>query len=100
MRTLCLGNDEISNIIKSNYDRLFHKLCVINIISGLHEENKLELWCKNSKLFRLIPRKKDNQHQVPLLNLSTENINIAPLRYRLHHSVTDKNKYVKRDVAV
>ena len=34
------------------------------------------------------------------LNLSTENINAAPLRYGLHHSFTDKNKYVKRNVAV
>ena len=34
------------------------------------------------------------------MNLSTENVNIAPLRYELHHSLTDKNKYVKRNVAV
>ena len=43
---------------------------------------------------------KDSQYQVPVLNLSTENINTAPLRYELHHSFTDKNKYVKRNVAV
>ena len=42
---------------------------------------------------------KDSQYQVPVLNLSTENINTAPLRYELHHSFTDKNKYVKRNVA-
>ena len=34
------------------------------------------------------------------MNLSTENINTAPLRYGLHHSFTDKNKYVKRNVAI
>ena len=99
-RTLCLGHDEISNIIKSNYGRTFHKLCIINIISALHKENKLQLRCKNLRLFRLIPRKKDSQYQVPVLNLSTENINTTPLRYGLHHSFTDKNKYVKRNVAV
>ena len=47
-----------------------------------------------------MPRKKDSQYQVPFLNLSTENINTAPLQYGLHHSFTDKNKYVKRNVAV
>ena len=36
--TLCLCDDEISNIIKSNYGRTFHKLCIINIISSLHKE--------------------------------------------------------------
>ena len=34
------------------------------------------------------------------MNLFTENVNTAPLRYELHHSFTDKNKYVKRNVAV
>ena len=93
-------NFEISNKIKSNYGWTFHKLSIIDIISALCKENKLQLRCKNSKLFRLIPRKKDSQYQVPVLNLSTENINTTPLWYRLHHSFTDKNKYVKRNVAV
>ena len=34
------------------------------------------------------------------MNLPTENINTGPLRDGLHHSFTDKNKYVKRNVAV
>ena len=86
--------------IKSSYGRTFHKLCIINIISALCKENKLQLRCKNSKLFRLIPRKKDSRYQVSVLNLLTENINTTPLRYGLHHSFTDKNKYIKRNVAV
>ena len=52
------------------------------------------------KLFRLIPGKKDSQYQVLVLNLSTENINTAPLQYWLHHSFTGKNKYAKTNVAV
>ena len=43
LRILCLGHDEISNIIKSNYSRTFHMLCIINVVSGLHKENKLQL---------------------------------------------------------
>ena len=30
--TLGLGHDEISDKIKSNYGRTFHKLCITNII--------------------------------------------------------------------
>ena len=69
----------------------------MNIISVLRKENKLQLRCKNSKLFRLIPRKKNSQYQVPVFNLSRENINTAQLRYGLYHF---KNKYVQRNVAL
>ena len=86
--------------IKSNYGRTFQKLCIVNIISALRKESKSQLRCKSSKLFRLIPTIKDSRYQVPILNLSTENINTTPLRYGLHRSFTDKNKYVKRNVAV
>ena len=75
-------------------------LCIINIISALHKENKLQLRCKNLKLFRLIPRRIDTQYQVSVLNVSTENVKAAPLQYWLHNNFTDKNKYVKRSVAV
>ena len=34
------------------------------------------------------------------MNLSTENINTALLRYGFHNSFMGKNKYVKRNVAV
>lgn len=34
------------------------------------------------------------------MNPSTENINSASLRNRLHHSFSDKNKYVKITLAV
>ena len=34
------------------------------------------------------------------MNLLTENINTTPLRYGLHQSFTDKNKYVKINVSV
>ena len=66
-------------------------LCIINIISALHKENKLQLRSKNLKLFRLIPRnlklfrliprRIDTQYQVSVLNVPTENVKAAPLQY-------------------
>ena len=99
-KVIIKSNWRRNNRIKLNYGRTFHKLCIVNIISALHKENKSQLRCKNWKLFRLIPGKKDSRYQTPVLNLSTENINTTPLRYGLHHSFTDKNKYVKINVAV
>ena len=49
-------------------------------------------------MFRLIPRKQDNQYLS--MNLSAENINTAPLRYGLHQSFTDKSEQVRSDVAL
>ena len=100
LQTLCLGPDERSNKIKSNYGQTFYKLCIVNTISALRKEYKLQLRCKNLELFRLIPRKKDSRYQVSVLNLLTENINTTPLRHGLHQSFTDKNKYVKINVSV
>ena len=99
-KVIIKSNWRRNNRIKLNYGRTFHKLCIVNIISALRKENKSQLRYKNSNTFRLIPRKKDSRYQIPVLNLSTENINTTPLRYGLHHSFTDKNKYVKKNVAV
>ena len=33
------------------------------------------------------------------MNLSIENLDKKPLKYGLHHTFTDKNKYVKRNIA-
>ena len=61
----------------------------------------MQLRCKNKKLHNLIiskPKKLDS-YKIPVLNLSSENLDIEPLRYGLHLSYGDKNKYVKRNVA-
>ena len=37
---------------------------------------------------------------VPVINLSSEDLDMKPLKYGLRHSFTNKNKYVKRNIAV
>ena len=44
--------------------------------------------------------KKKNSYAVPQINLSCEDLDTKPLNYGLHHSFTDKNKYVKRNIVV
>ena len=55
-------------------------------------------------MHRLISNKKSNKkkdsYTVPVINLSSEDLDTKPLKYGLHHSFTDKNKYVKRNIAV
>ena len=62
----------------------------------------MQLRCKNKKLQNLIalkPKKLDS-YKIPVINLSTENLYIEPLKHGLHHSYIHKNKKVKRNVAV
>ena len=54
------------------------------------------------KLHRLISQKpfKQNDYNVPVVNVSSEELDVENLRYGLHHSYANKNKYIKRDIAV
>ena len=75
-----------------------------NILLTLYSNNLQQLHCKNKKLHKLISNKKSNKkkdsYTVLQINLSCEDLDTKPWNYGLHHSFTDKNKYVKRNIAV
>ena len=62
-----------------------------------------QLICKNKKLhnlkikFNKLPKDKYN---IPVLNLSSESLDLSLLKYGLNQSFVDKNNYVKRNVTV
>ena len=71
------------------------------MLKSLRHTNIMQIRYKNKKLHNLItskPKKLDS-YKIPIINLSTENLDTEPLRYGLHHSYVDKNKNVKRNVA-
>ena len=37
---------------------------------------------------------------MPVINLSSQVLHTKPLKYGLHQNLTDKNKFVKRNIAV
>ena len=37
---------------------------------------------------------------MPVINLSSQVLHTKPLKYGLHQTLTDKNKFVKRNIAV
>ena len=43
---------------------------------------------------------KRNDYNIPVVNLLSEELDVEKLRYGLHHSYTNKNKYIKRNIAV
>ena len=94
----------LSNEIFQQVGSLLYKSIKRNILLTLHSNNLQQLQCKNKKLHKLISNKKSNKkkdsYTVPVINLSSEDLDTKPLKYGLHHSFTDKNKYVKRNIAV
>ena len=59
-----------------------------------------QLKTKNKKIYYLKPKKPQFNYQVPIINLSDFEIDTTCLKYGLHHSFIDKNKFIKRDLSV
>ena len=94
----------LSNAIFQEVGSLLYKSIRRYILLTLHSYNLQQLQCKNEKLHKLISNKKSNKkkdsYTFPIINLTNEDLNTKPLKYGLHHSFTDKNKYVKRNIVV
>ena len=72
------------------------------MLSVLRRPNLEQLKRKNNKLriLSLKVSKYHNSYQVLVINLSSQVLDTKPLKHGLHQSFTDKNKFVKRNVAV
>ena len=83
---------------------LLYKTIKRNILLTLHSNNLQPLQCKNKMLHKLISNiksnKKNDSYAVPVINLFSKDLDRKPLKHGLHHSFTDENKYVKRNLAV
>ena len=56
--------------------------------------------CKIRKIRNRRPKHANKTSQVPVKNLSDYDIDTSSFKYGLHHSLIDKNKFIKRDLAV
>ena len=72
------------------------------MLRSSREDSINQLKCKNKKLRRLISQKPVNRdnYNVPVVNLSSYELDVSGLRYGLHQSFTDKNRPIKRNLAV
>ena len=73
------------------------------MLKALRQEITKQLICKNKKLRNLkikFNKLSKNKYNIPVLNLSSESLNFSSLKYGFHQSFVEKNKYVKRNVAV
>ena len=73
---------------------------LIDLCNSLCESNILQLKTKNNKIRNRRPKHANKTSQVPVKNLSDYDIDTSSLKYGLNHSFIDKNKFIKRDLAV
>ena len=98
LRKHSVSTEGLSNIWNS---RSFKMIC-FKVLAAFQQENTKQLICKNNKInnlkikFNKLPKDK---YDIPVLNLSSESLNLSSLKYGLHQSFVDENKYVKRNVA-
>ena len=76
------------------------RILLIDLCNSLRKSNILQLKTKNNKIRNRRPKHANKTSQVPVKNLSDYDIDTSSLKYGLHHSFIDKNKFIKRDLVV
>ena len=66
------------------------------------EGNINQLKCKHKKPCRLISQKPIDRdiYNIPVVSLSSNELDVSGLNYGLHQSFRNKNKHIKRNIAV
>ena len=72
------------------------RILIIDLCNSLRKSNILQLKTKNNKIRNRRPKHANKTSQVPVKNLSDYDIDTSSLKYGLHHSFIDKNKFIKK----
>ena len=76
------------------------RILLTELCNSLRKSNILQLKIKNNKIRNRRPKHVNKTSQAPVKNLPDYDIDTSSFKYGLHHSFTDKNKFIKRDLAV
>ena len=90
---------KIINVLLKLVGKVILRILLIDLCNSLRKSNILQLKTKNNKI--IVRTKHANKtSQVPVKNLSDYGIDASSLKYGLNYSFIDKNKFIKRDLAV
>ena len=94
------NNLKIINELLKLLGKVMLRISLVDLCNSLRKSNILQLKTKNNKICNGRPKHANKTSQVPVKNLSDYDIDTPSLKYGLHHSFIDKNKFIKRDLAV
>ena len=99
IQILSKNHENFVEQLKHRYGVILFRMLYLNILAVLRKSDLEQLKRKNNKLRILSLKvfKNRDSYQVPVINLSYQVLDTKPLKYGLHHSFTDKNKFVKRN---
>ena len=107
LRSFCRQQSEIQSKITMYVGKqIFFVLqnTIYMFYNNLRKQNIQQLSTKNKKLLgfsKNVPTSStEDSYNIPIINLSTYDIDTDPLKFGLHHSFIDKNKYIRRNLAV
>ena len=91
---------ELSRNLLQLVSKVIFRILLRNISNSLRMSNIQQLKTKNKKTRKLKPKRQHIPYQLPIINLSDFDIDFPCLKYGLHHSFIDKNRFIKRDLSV
>ena len=96
------NHEDFAEQLKQKYGAILFRMLFLKILAVSQRPNLEHLKHKNNKLWILSLKvlKNRDSHQAPVINSSSQVLDTKPLKYGLHQGFTDKNKFVKRNVAV
>ena len=100
LKHLKLRHYKIINELLKLLGKVILRILLIDLCNSLCKRNILQLKTQNNKIRNLRPKHANKISQVPVKNLSDYDTDTSSLKYGLRHSFIDKNKFIKRDLAV
>ena len=88
LKDLCIKYTVISDSLKNKVAMLLFNCLYSFMLRSSREDNINQSKCKNKKLCRLISKKPVNRdnYNMPVINLSSYELNVRGLKYGLHQS--------------
>ena len=91
---------ELSSNLLQLFPKVVFRVLLRNISNSLRMSNIQQLKTKYKKIHKLKPKEQHISYQVPIINLTDYDIDSSCLKYGLHHSFIDTNRFIKRDLGV
>ena len=100
LKCLTSKHFELSRNLLQLVSKVIFRTLLRNISNSLRISNIQQLKTKNKKIRKLKPKRPHILYQVPIINLSDYDTDSSCLKYDLHHSFIDKNRFIRRDFVV
>ena len=91
---------ELSSNLLQLVPKVAFRILLRNICNSMPMSKTQQLKTKNNKIHEFKPKEQHIPYKVPIINLTDYDIASSCLKYGMHHSFIDKNRFIKWDLGV